>query len=282
MTTAWYYDFYEPGKFPHQETLCRKVAWICSFEGQKRTSTTTLSAPIANPLTLRLRSLTKALNKLKREVNKTNTSIKKITNTQLQKSNYSGISGTLHLQDSHLKTEGAPVEEIEFGTYPPEKLYIYHKNVHSALFDYFVNLNSILDRLAYEINMLYGFGEWIKDRLDWNKLVNPKKLRFLNHLVCKDVNLGTFIKKQITNFEKVNSYRNRLLHDGLISTKIEREGFPRKFYVFLPQEPNDINSSSNVDAIEYCKGLKANILTLLDGSYKLMVQHYQTHGEPPW
>lgn len=282
MTTAWYYDFYEPGKFPHQETLCRKVAWICSFEGQKHTSTATLSAPIANPLTLRLRSLTKALNKLKSEVNTTNTSIKKVTNTQLQKSNYFGMSGTFHSQDSHLKTEGAPVEEIELDTDPPEKLYIYHKNIHSALFDYFANLNSILDRLAYEINMLYELGNWMKDQLDWNKLVNPNKQGFLNRLVCKDVNLGTFIKKQITNFKKVSSYRNRLLHDGLINTKIEREGFPRKFYVFLPQAPNDPNSPSNVNAIDYCKILKANLLILLDGSYNHILEHINTQGNPPW
>lgn len=282
MTTAWYYDFFEPGKFPHQETLCRKVAWIYGFEGQRRISTDTLSAPIVNPLTLRLRSLTKALNKLKREVNKTNTSIKKVTKSQLQKSNHFGMSGIFHSQDSHLKTEGAPVEEIELGTDPPAKLYIYHKNIHSALFDYFANLHSILDRLAYEVNMLYELGNWIEDRLDWNKLVNPKKQRLLNRLVCKDVNLGTFIKKQIKNFENVSFYRNRLLHDGFISTKIEREGFPREFCVFLPQEPNDVNSSNDVNAIVYCKGLKANILTLLDESYKLMLQHYQTHGKPPW
>lgn len=280
--TAWYYDYYEPGSFPHQQKLCEEVAWTCGLEGQKRKSETVLSAPIANPLTLRLRSFSKALDKLKREVREVNNSIKRATNTQLEKVKHFEMGITFHSQDSHLKTEGAPIEEIELYADKADKLYFYHKNVHSALYDYFTNLGSVLDRLAYELNMFYKLGKWIEENLDWNKLVNPKKQRLLTHLIEKDDNLGMFIKEKSNSFEKVSDYRNRLIHDGVISTKIDLEGFPRKFHVCLPHTPRDPNSPQDEDAIDYCKILKANLLILLDGSYKRILEHINTHGKPPW
>jgi hypothetical protein len=290
MTTPWYYDYYEPGKFPYQQKLCKALEWTsCNLEGQNlvptvlidssghTTETFKLTGQASNPLTLRLKALTKSHNKLKNELREINTSLNKAVN-------YIGMKGTFHTQKSNLKTEGSPVEEIEieFDGYKIPKLYFYHHKVHHALFDYFVNLSCILDRLAYEISTLYEHGIWIEDRMDWNMITSSKNPKYMNSLIVKDIGLGTFIKEKAPNFIDVSSYRNRLVHDGVLKKDIENNGFPRKFHVYLPNKPNDPNSLNTIDALDYCTKLKNDVLLLLNNSYKLILKHIEDKGNPPW
>ena len=283
MTTPWYYDYYDPGKFPYQEELCDKMAWFCGLEDQKRKSQDILSAPIANSLTLRLRSISKAHDRLKIEIHKVNTEINKTAQSQFSQNQPFGWGGTFHTQSSNLKTEGAPIDEIKIGSDTGNKLYIYHKKIHYALYDFFIDLSSILDRLFYEINMLYKLGNWEKGCLDWNKLVNPKKPDKLQILKQKDGRLSKFIENMSGNFNRVSSYRNRLIHDAIVHTNIGRTiQIPRMFQVLLPDEPNNLISTNYVDATDYCKKLKSDVLKLLDGSYKLIIENIKTSGNPPW
>jgi len=220
--------------------------------------------------------------KLKREVSKTNIAIKKATDAGLKKRNLFGMLITFHSQDSPLKTEGAPIEVINIDSVNIRHT-IYHKNIHNSLYEFFTNLGSILDRLTFEINHLYQLGDWLKDNIDWNRLVNPQdKLKLLESLKRKDARLSQFIKKKSSDFKDVNYYRNRLIHDAVLNTKIDLKGFPRKINIFLPDDPRNMDSPNNIDAIDYCKILKANLLILLDGSYNRILEHINTHGNPPW
>lgn len=296
MITSWYYEYYEKGKFPHQQELCNAVAWSqCNLEGQQKVPATMIrmssngtekeyktialtEIPI-NPLTLRLRALQKALKQIEEEINHVNAEIEKTTKDQLDKSKFFSMQRSFNAQDSSLETGGAPIEEISF---PANKTIRFHYDkVYFALYDFFTNLGSVLDRLAYEINLLYELGDWIEERIDWFRLVNQRN-RFLCCLNNKDKNLAELIQAQVTNFKKVPTYRNRLIHDSIISTNIETIGFPHKFQVLLPREPNKQKSLRDVDAIEFCKKAKTGVLKLLDGSYELMLQHFQTFGKPPW
>lgn len=297
MTTPWYYDYYEKGTFRHQQKLCDAVKWAqqCNLEGQrvvpttlihqlsdgteKEYRTTALTEIPTNPLTLRLRALQKALNQLEEEINYINAEIEETTYDQFDKSKFFLMQRTFNAQDSSLETGGAPIEEINF---PGNKTIRFHYDkVYFALYDFFTNIGSVLDRLAYEINLLYELGDWLKDKLDWLKLTNQRD-KFFRGLNVKDQNLAKFIQDQKPNFEKVPDYRNRLIHDSIISTDIETVGFPYKFHVFLPQDPKDAKSQMDVDGTEFCKKAKADVLKLLDRSYELMLQHLQTHGNPPW
>ena len=283
MITPWYYDYYEKGKFPNQQILCERVAWTHSIEGQKRITSTSISAPIANSLTLRLRALSKALDKLKREVNRINNAIQKIANVELDENKSFSLYGKFHSQDSHLKTEGAPAEELEIGTFHKLRHVIYHKHIHNALFDYFTNLGSVLDRAAYEVNHFYQLGDWIKDQIDWTKLTNPNnKLKLLDKLVIKNPELSKYIREQSIYFKDINGYRNRLIHDAVLNTKIDSEGFPRKFYIYLPNNPSIPNSKNNKDAVEYCNSLKKSVLKLLNGIYYQILANIESNGKPPW
>jgi len=280
MTTAWYYDYYEKGAFPHQKQLCDAVRGTqCNLDGQLQVSAMHFTGVPTNALTLRLRTLQDVLHRLEEEINHINAQIKESTNDQFNKGNHLPGNVRLHTQDSQLETGGAAIEEISLSENQP--IVFRYDTVHFALYDFFTNLGSILDRLAYETNLLYVLGDWVKDRLDWLRLTNLGA-RFLNDLSCKDKNLAKFIQDQTANFEKLPDYRNRLIHDSIISTAIEKVGFPFKFHVFLPRNPRDAGSVMDLNAIEYCKKAKADVLKLLDQSYKLMLQNLQTHGKPPW
>ena len=113
--------------------------------------------------------------------------------------------------------------------------------------------------------------------------MNPKKPDKLQILKQKDGRLSKFIENMSGNFNRVSSYRNRLIHDAIVHTNIERTmQIPRMFQVLLPDEPNNLNSTNYVDATDYCKKLKSDILKLLDGSYKLIIENIKTSGNPPW
>ena len=184
MTTSWYYDYYEPGTFPHQQELCEAVASTpYNLEGAQEISPGHLTRTLNNPLTLRLRALQRVLNWLEGEINHINAEIKETVYAQLNEAQEFGFSIRIHAQDSRLETGGAPVEEISFTA--NKTIRFHYDKVYFALYDFFTNLGSILDRLACEINLLYELGDWIEERIEWFRLVNQRN-RFLCCLNHKD------------------------------------------------------------------------------------------------
>jgi hypothetical protein len=275
MTTGWYYD--EKGEFPHQQQLCKTVAWIkgCDLEGRQLISPTHLTAPIANPLTIRLLALRKALKQLKSRINTTRAKIKKQVEEQFAKHKSFGMQGTFKAEGSPADTLGAPIQTIQIGENKPFDFQ--HAMVHLALYEFFTNLGSILDRLALEINMLYELGI-PKDKIDWGKLAN--KEANLTKLEGKDKNLSASLRDYIEKFKTAVRYRNRIVHDGMI--KVEIDISIMGLSVNLAQDPDNETSPMNKDAVSFCEETKADILKLLDGSYELILQHIETQGKPPW
>ena len=275
MTTGWYYD--EKGEFPHQQQLCKAVAWIkgCDLEGRQLISPTHLTAPIANPLTIRLLALRKALKQLKSMINTTRAKIKKQKDEEYDKHNCCVMQGTFKAEGSPADTLGAPIQTIKIGENKPFDFQ--HAMVHLALYEFFTNLGSILDRLALEINMLYELGI-PKDKIDWGKLAN--KEANLTKLEGKDKNLSASLRDYIEKFKTAVRYRNRIVHDGMI--KVEIDISIMGLSVNLAQDPDNETSPMNKDAVSFCEETKADILKLLDGSYELILQHIETQGKPPW
>lgn len=281
MTTAWYYDYYEKGSFPHQQELCDAVMFIkgCNLEGQQLVCPNHLTGIATNPLTLRLRALKSALKLLKDSVNNFNKKNKNNLERYFRKNEHAAISTTLHTQHSHMKTGGAAIEEVNF---PGEETFTFrYDTVHFALFDYFSSFISILDRLAFEINRLYKLGDWTGNQLDWNRITNSNE-EFFCCLQTKDHNLADFIKNQRPNFKDIPSYRNRIIHDGIIRILVKREGVLHNLQIFLPKDPKIQETSYDKNVIEVCEEAKAKVLKLLDESYRLMLQHIKTNGKPPW
>ncbi len=107
MTTAWYYDYYEPAAFPHQQELCKAVEWTkCNLEGRQLISPTHLTRIPTNPLTLRLRALQNSLKHLEDEINAVNREVRESANNQFNRGAGFSWGITLHTQDSQLENGG--------------------------------------------------------------------------------------------------------------------------------------------------------------------------------
>ena len=294
-TTNWYYEFYETGTFPTQRELCRALEWTeCNLEGQrvvptvffkklpdgteKKTPTTKLTGERANPLTIRLFGVRNKLGQLERIVNEVKSKIKEQEKAQFSAGRPFGIKGTYITSSStSVETGGAPVERLEISDVK-ETIEFRHIEVHSLLYELFISFGSILDRLAYEINLLYNLDI---QKVDWPKLIgSPDKAKNLDLLGGKDERLANFVSRAAPKFEKALSYRNRLVHDGIIriDTDISLQGLS----VILAEDPNNNRSPMNVNAIDFCKRAKVGILELLNESYRLMLEYHKGHGNPPW
>lgn len=294
MATPWYYDYYEPGAFSCQQKLCKAVEWTeCNLEGQrvvpttliqkmpdgteKKNQTIKLTGEAANPLTIRLLALREALNKLETNVNPIKAAIKQYSEKKFSKGKMFGMGGKLEIQDSSIETGGAPVVVIKIqGKIKPIE---WHSDTaHLALYEFFTNFGSVLDRLTYEIDLLYTLGIPRSTRY-WKALTDSKRLN-LAKLEGKDKDLADLLKDYTKKFEKAILYRNRMVHDGVIRVSLNLPIL--EFNVMLAQDPGNDESDMNVNAIQFCDKVKSDVLSLLDGSYKHMFQHFQTHGKPPW
>ncbi len=291
VTTPWYYDSYEPGTFPCQQKLCKFVEWtVCNLEGQTlvptiltradgtKTNTYKLTGQVANPLTIRLLALREALAKLETNVNPIKDAIRQYSEKKFSRGKMFGMGGKLETQDSSIVTGGAPVEVIKIqGKRKPIEWHC--DTAHLALYEFFTNFGSILDRLTYEVNMLYDLGIPKKVRY-WSKLTDKTYLEKLKN-EKKDEALADLLKEYRSNFKGAIRYRNRMVHDGVIRVDL-KSPILRGFNVMLAQDPNNDKSDMNVNAIQFCGKVKSDVLSLLDGSYKHILEHINTHGNPPW
>ncbi|MFC2033987.1 hypothetical protein ACFLTT_01095 [Chloroflexota bacterium] len=251
MATPWYYESHEKGAFPHQQQLCNAVRWTkYNLEGQRLKSQTVLSAIRGNPLTIRLLALDEAL-KLFDNAKATDKKIKEQVREQLSKKKSFLMSGTWKAESSSLNTMGAPIEAIEIGGEEP--LEFRYVDIHLALYEFFSNFGSVIDRLAYEIDKLYELN--IPRRyLGWGKLTSKSELDKLSR---KDEVLANILCEYQKNFCTATRYRNRLIHDGIINF----EAVPSLTGVFigLGENPDDDESAFNVDAIRFCEDKKRSI-----------------------
>ena len=276
MTTSWYYDHRKKGAFPYQQQLCDAVRWTkCNLEGQELKSPNTLSAIQGNPLTIRLLALDELLkhfNNAKRIEKR----IKQLVREQLDKAEPFLMSGTWQAESSSLNTKGAPIEIIDIGG---EHFELKHIDIQLALYEFFTNFGSIIDRLTFEINKLYSLGIPPK-QVYWGTLTNVKG-KYYDILKGKNAELATLLAKSTDKFERASKYRNRMVHDGIIKVELD-SSIVSKAIVLLAKDPNDNNSPMNRDAIKFCMQVKNDILKLLDGSYELILHHLRNNGNPPW
>jgi hypothetical protein len=272
--TKWYYNAHCKGAFPSQQLLCDTVRWTnCNLEGQKR-NPTGLSAIQGNPLTIRLLALDQGFKKFDnfKQIEK---KIKKLSREKFKNKQPFMMSGTWEAENSTFNTMGAPIEVVKEGK---EELELRHIDIQRALYEFFTNFGSILDRLAYEINLLYALG--IKPYyLDWGSLTK-KENKYFCSLMGKNQDLANLLTNYAIKLKMATRYRNRLAHDGIIKVEIDISIINSG--IMLAEYPDDNNSLMNVDAIRFCENTRIDLLNLLNNSYEIMYQHSKTFGNPPW
>ena len=220
---------------------------------------------MANPLTIRLLDLNEAL-KLFDNAKTIAKKIEELSGEQFDKNKPFGMSGTWKAESSSLNTKGAPIEIIEIAG---ERLELRYIDIQLALYKFFTNFGSVIDRLAYEIDKLYELT--IPRRyLGWGKLTSKPELDKLSR---KNEVLANLLGEYHNKFCTATRYRNRLTHDGIIHVEVQYRLSKR--LISLRENPDDDEGTFNVDAIGFCEDKKKEVLMLLNESYKLMLQDYE-------
>lgn len=278
--TTWYYEYYEPGAFPHQRELCEKIARTkCNLEGQRPINHDRLTGERANPLTIRLYNIQDKLKELEKIVEDASSRISRYVEAKFNRGEIAGIHHSLVTSSSTgTFTAGAPTEKIELDGVE-EALEINTFKPHVLLYELFTNFGSVLDRLAFEINLLYNLRV---HNVNWSKLVDirPSNDKYFKALRNKDAQLADLIVSFSSKLKKTIGYRNRLVHDGII--RVYADINFTGLNLMLAEDPNDNQSQMSLVAIDFCKKARLNILKVLDESYRLMLKHLQSHGNPPW
>ena len=270
MTTPWYYEYHEKGTFPHQQQLCDAVRWTkYNLEGQRLKSPTVLSAIRGNPLTIRLLALNEAIEHFS-NAKMLDKKIKELAREQFDRNRIFLMGGTWIAESSPLNTNGAPIEVIEIAG---ERLEFRYIDIQFGLYKFFSNFGSVMDRLAYEIDMLYEL-EIPRLSLDWMRLTSEVELDKLSKM---NMVLASLLGKYRSEFHNATRYRNRLIHDGIINFEVVIRHMG--VFIGLGENPDDDESAFNVDAIRFCEDKKKEVLTLLNEVYKLMLQDYENYKE---
>jgi hypothetical protein len=269
MTTPWYYESHEKGAFPHQQQLCNAVRWTkYNLEGQKLKSPTVLSATQGNPLTIRLLALDEALKHFS-NAKAIDKKIRKRAQEQFGKNGHFFMHGTWKAENSSSNTKGAPIETIEI-TGENESLELRYIDVQFGLYEFFANFGSVINRLTYEIDKFYELNI-PRRNLGWGMLTSESEL---DKLGVKNEVLAKLLSEYRNKFYNATRYRNRLTHDGIIHFEVECRH--TGVFIGLGENPDDDETAFNVDAIRFCEDKKKEVLALLDESYKLMLQDFET------
>lgn len=191
-----YFEDYHQSKLQNQKRLCEVL---------KKTKYN-IEPDDTNPMTIRLLVTYDNLHKIKELASQW----RSIASKLIVCNNYSD------------KVSGAP--NIEAIIFPGNTKKFPLICVHKALFGFFSNINSAMDRLAYEIGKLYE----IKNKnIDWNYFFG--KTPECSIPLLKDI----VNSRDKTKINWVIGCRNRLLHDGILKFKLDRY----KYSIYLPKNP---------------------------------------------
>jgi|SRR5271157_510295 len=289
-----YYEDYYSGRFPNQQLLCEAI--------DRNNAGCLLQTMEANPLTIRLLVAEDAVNQLEKLIDdESNTKISElitVVSTELQTNPFSvglnwgtasiyytsgsGISNpTPYLTDplGYLRTRQlTPMlryDSSQLHLVNEEKYAFPLASAHIAVYNYFSNYGSVLDRFANEINRLYSLGI-NATKVDWGTIIQK-----INRLVTKDLPLKSAISSyDYSNSDLLLKYRNRLIHDGLIPLRAEVTALNR----WVVYAPDYFNNPSNLtkNVSELCRNAQNALVKFLNNCYGLILSQLGKNGQPPW
>jgi len=142
--------------------------------------------------------------------------------------------------------------------------------IHKALFGYFTNLSSALDRLAYEINILYQI-EMSKPIIDWGYFFGNAHKETPKLSIPLLFNIVNNHNKQKINW--IIECRNRLLHDGILNIEISDT-------IYLPKYPSDPDNSEITPMKIECVNAYWEVVHTIDDLYAGLLTQVKKWGVP--
>jgi hypothetical protein len=157
-------------------------------------------------------------------------------------------------------------------------------SLHNGIYDFFVNLDSALDRIRLELNSIYFDGAKVLDNHTqgnkfWSLYLDP------NNRIVQSISTAGFTRivqvltstLSISIDHRTSKYRNRLIHDGDLEINIDK----LSGRVTLPQDPLAIPLIYSIDLLPYVQSIFADIQILLRDIYSEVINDINTTGRIP-
>ncbi len=138
--------------------------------------------------------------------------------------------------------------------------------LHKALYQFFTNFISSLDRIALEINKLIPgtnadyFSGLTNAGCRSVGYLNTRGFNTLTGITVRAVGPPPNLAEQVM---QVNKYRRRITHDGIVRIEIDQGTGT----VYLPDDPESAIPNFNVPVNTFCQGKFDRLLDLLNAIY---------------
>jgi len=155
--------------------------------------------------------------------------------------------------------------------------------LHSGIYDFFVNLDSALDRIRLELNSIYFDGLKVLDNSRgnkyWNQYTDP------NNGIVRAISAAGFagIVRVVTGAlstsidQRTSKYRNRLIHDGDLEIHLDRLSGS----IFLPDDPLATPLVFSTDLLPYVQSIFADIQILFRDIYSEVINDLNARRRVP-
>ena len=158
-------------------------------------------------------------------------------------------------------------------------------SLHSGIYDFFVNLDSALDRIRLELNSIYFDGSKVLDKNRtrgnkyWYEYTDP------TNAIIRAISAAGLpgIVRLLTGAlstsidQRTSKYRNRLIHDGDLEILIDR----LSGRVFLPDDPLATPLVFTTDLLRYVQLIFADIQILFRDIYSEVINDLNVRRRVP-
>ncbi|MBI2885890.1 MAG: hypothetical protein HYY02_01640 [Chloroflexi bacterium] len=278
-----YYDAWEPGVFPAQRPLCRAL----------EDTDYALEEPDLNPLTLRLAGAHQAANALDDRIREASRGLARLWQEAqaLWSSDAAAVAVTEEVYVSPAGEAQTVATAVLLGQDgPPQR----HRTPEDAalvfpvaecqqlLFHFFTSYCAALDRLAREVGRLFALRP---EGATWRQLTAVRRgpNRLLRPLREREPALFAWL----SGFHKADvdtafAYLDTFHQVGHFPARATVERESRRWRLWIGAAAGDGPVELSTDAVQLCRVLMRDGLTVVNTTYHILYRHWQQHGPPPW
>ncbi len=256
-----YYEAYEPGVFPYQELLCEAL----------HDTPFALESESGNPLTLRLANALQAMNALDVLVRR-----------PLPAQTPSAEAPAVRAADPAAETL-EPWEDRQRSVMATQSTdlanHLDPSRIQPFLYQYFNGLCAALDRLAWEVECLFGIepgsGTWLR-------FTAPRRTALRTVQAAHPALAVWLTGIQANALRLAFNYLSVFRESGYLPLRTASDETGLRWRVWLPEFKRAGPLRYTVDGLQICRVLLRECVDFMNGTYHMLYRTFQTAGPPPW
>ena len=280
-----YYDAWEPGTFPAQRPLC--------FVLQE--SEYALEEQDINPLTIRLATASQSANALDQLIRDASRGLPRLWQEAVALWGEAALRSAITFTEELLPTPTGEAQTVAavalVGSQGVVKTHV--PTDHQAfafpmmeaqqlLLQFFSSYCAALDRVSWEMDWLLTLGS---KQPGWRALTAWKhgQNRALRRLREKEPALLAWVTGfYVEHLAEAYRYLDSLQGIGYIPARATVDTPSRRWRLWTGPAVGEQPIELAADAMQLCRVLMRDGLTVINTTYHILYRHYQTHGLPPW